>query len=729
MNLLLHWAEVSRSRLCACLVACFLVGAGFVSTAEAGAKRKPAVLFLHSDASLPANVADVQNKLSATGLFSSVATFDGAAATPTLATLNQYDAVLISNDATWQSAANLGTVMRQYVDGGGGVVQTIFTTGGVGGSNLAGTWDASYNCIVFGPSTSGAATLGAIPDQNHPIMIGVQAFDGGSLSFRPSGVALTAGATLVASWSDGKPLVAVGPKINRCDLGFYPPSSDGQPGCWVSSTDGVKLMANALLYVMRPRVLIIHSSPAANSADMVSKVKGTNLFSVVDAFDASAGTPTLLQLQRYDAALVANQGSWNNRTALGNVLADFVDSGGGVVQSVFTTGGVPNSNLGGRWTGTYDIIPFSDSTIGAATLGAVAYPSHPIMAGVAAFDGGSGSYRPTNTGTNPGGLVVARWSDGKTLAAVSTKYANRVDLGFWAVSSAGFSASWNPATDGAKLLGNSLLYTIKPYVACAFADTFGADVVSKLQASRRFSGVAGIDVSAATPTLATFSPFNAVAHWNNSPYQNPTTLGNTLADYVDAGGGVVSTLFGIIQFNTPLGGRWPTQGYEITPSPIPGYLTSGQQFLGAVLEPGHPIASFVRKFDGAASSFRQNATPLLRGRTIMRWTDGKMLASVHTSKKRADLGYWPVSNFSTNGWNQRTDGTWMTANALEFVVRVKPCPGDLNGDGQVDDDDFVLFANYYDALVDPRGDLNGDGLTEDNDFVIFANGYDALVCP
>ncbi len=71
----------------------------------------------------------------------------------------------------------------------------------------------------------------------------------------------------------------------------------------------------------------------------------------------------------------------------------------------------------------------------------------------------------------------------------------------------------------------------------------------------------------------------------------------------------------------------------------------------------------------------------------------------------------------------------MMANALEFVVRGQPCPGDFNGDGQVDDLDFVLFAGYYDNLVDPRGDLNGDGLTEDSDFVIFAADYDILVCP
>jgi hypothetical protein len=69
------------------------------------------------------------------------------------------------------------------------------------------------------------------------------------------------------------------------------------------------------------------------------------------------------------------------------------------------------------------------------------------------------------------------------------------------------------------------------------------------------------------------------------------------------------------------------------------------------------------------------------------------------------------------------------ANALEFAVRSKPCPGDFNGDGFVDDSDFVLFADYYNALLDPRGDLNGDGLTEDSDFALFADGYNALICP
>ena len=121
---------------------------------------------------------------------------------------------------------------------------------------------------------------------------------------------------------------------------------------------------------------------------------------------------------------------------------------------------------------------------------------------------------------------------------------------------------------------------------------------------------------------------------------------------------------------------------------------------------------------------------MLRGRTILKWSDGKMLASVHNFRKRADLGFWPVSDAAYPGaWNQRTDGTWITANALEWVVRAKPCPGDFNGDGQVDDSDFVLFVSYYDAFVDPRGDLNGDGNTDDADFVVFVSSYDALTCP
>lgn len=59
------------------------------------------------------------------------------------------------------------------------------------------------------------------------------------------------------------------------------------------------------------------------------------------------------------------------------------------------------------------------------------------------------------------------------------------------------------------------------------------------------------------------------------------------------------------------------------------------------------------------------------------------------------------------------------------------CPGDLNLDGVVDDDDLALFTTQYEtfdceATVAPlfcSGDLNFDGYVETDDFVIFNNYY------
>ncbi len=65
------------------------------------------------------------------------------------------------------------------------------------------------------------------------------------------------------------------------------------------------------------------------------------------------------------------------------------------------------------------------------------------------------------------------------------------------------------------------------------------------------------------------------------------------------------------------------------------------------------------------------------------------------------------------------------------------CPCDLNNDGIVFDDDFVIFLNAYNILdcVDagmPPGclsDFNFDGVVDDDDFVIFLAAYNALLCP
>ena len=68
---------------------------------------------------------------------------------------------------------------------------------------------------------------------------------------------------------------------------------------------------------------------------------------------------------------------------------------------------------------------------------------------------------------------------------------------------------------------------------------------------------------------------------------------------------------------------------------------------------------------------------------------------------------------------------------------VYTCHADFNEDGQVDDDDFLIFAKAYNILLcsDPAmppgcpSDINEDGFVDDTDFSLFAAAYDNLVCP
>jgi hypothetical protein len=69
-------------------------------------------------------------------------------------------------------------------------------------------------------------------------------------------------------------------------------------------------------------------------------------------------------------------------------------------------------------------------------------------------------------------------------------------------------------------------------------------------------------------------------------------------------------------------------------------------------------------------------------------------------------------------------------------LAVAECAGDLNGDGLVDDADFVIFLAAYNLLdcADPNmpsgcpADLNSDDSVDDADFVEFVAAYNQLLC-
>jgi len=149
--------------------------------------------------------------------------------------------------------------------------------------------------------------------------------------------------------------------------------------------------------------------------------------------------------------------NYQSGAALGDVLADYVDSGGGVVVAVYavSSNSSVDRRLGGRWiAGGYGIIETGLGTAGGASaLGNVLVAGHPLLSGVSSFSSAQGA-RPASTALIQG-QVIAEWSDGRILVACGAD-PRRVDLGFYPPSSDCSGPFWAASTDGAVLLANAL---------------------------------------------------------------------------------------------------------------------------------------------------------------------------------------------------------------------------------------------------------------------------------
>ncbi|MBC8094311.1 MAG: DUF11 domain-containing protein [Akkermansiaceae bacterium] len=204
------------------------------------------------------------------------------------------------------------------------------------------------------------------------------------------------------------------------------------------------------------RVAIYAADNSSYYTDVRNKVFSTGLFSVVDVFNVTGGNPvpTLSQLTTYDAVLVYDNNSFNNGVALANVLADYVDVGGGVVVATFA---YHSGDLNGRLnTGNY--LPFTQGSQSSGfNLTMVKDdPQHPIFEGVNTFNGGSSSYHHFLSVAS-GATLLAHWSNNRPLVAVrQTGNGRVVGLNFFPPSSSQSSDFWQAGTDGARLMANAL---------------------------------------------------------------------------------------------------------------------------------------------------------------------------------------------------------------------------------------------------------------------------------
>ena len=243
---------------------------------------------------------DVQNKILGAGQIPQVdATLVSSNyPVPALSELRRYEAVLVYSDTGFNNNTNLGNNLADYVDLGGGVVLNTFVFWSSGLLSIQGRLvSGGYLPFTTSGQTSGNG-LTLVKDQPaHPIFTGVSTFNGGTASYHNYSISIAAGATLLGHWSDSQPLVGVKDiGLGRTTgLNFYPPSSDALSSGWVSSTDGGRLMANALLYAGKvpPVILTAPSNSVVFSG-------GNASFSV-----AAVGLPSLTYQWRQNGTNIA----------------------------------------------------------------------------------------------------------------------------------------------------------------------------------------------------------------------------------------------------------------------------------------------------------------------------------------------------------------------------------------------------------------------------------------
>ncbi len=159
------------------------------------------------------------------------------------------------------------------------------------------------------------------------------------------------------------------------------------------------------------KVLLLAAADVTQIQALLQAYPDTNQ---VDIFDGRLSTPTSLQLSAYATVVVISGFAFADPVAVGNVLADYIDDGGTVVQTVptfFDPEGV-GWGLQGRFISD-GYSPFSGTGdwFALASLGEFD-PLHPIMQGVTEA---SDSLRQ-KVDVTPGATVVAHWTDDEFVA-------------------------------------------------------------------------------------------------------------------------------------------------------------------------------------------------------------------------------------------------------------------------------------------------------------------------
>jgi hypothetical protein len=197
------------------------------------------------------------------------------------------------------------------------------------------------------------------------------------------------------------------------------------------------------------------------------------------------------------------------------------------------------------------------------------------------------------------------------------------------------------------------------------ASSWNNDVQSQIAATGDFSTVDVFDVATTTPSLSTLEQYAAVLVYSDAGFLDYTTLGNELAQYSEAGGGVVEAAFA--NATVRLGGAWATGGFEGISSA--GQSSNTELTLGDVFDAASPLLNGVTSFNGGTSSFYSTGSVINGGVVVADWSNGAPLivTTAVDGHQIVNLNFYPVSsNARSDFWVSSTDGGIIMANALLY---------------------------------------------------------------
>lgn len=240
-------------------------------------------------------------------------------------------------------------------------------------------------------------------------------------------------------------------------------------GACVAAVAAASMMASAPAQAQEVGIYCGGGDPSFSIRDYLMC---TGEFAFVESFDAAFFTPDLVSLQNYHAVLVCGDTAFADPVGFGDVLADYVELGGGVVLALGSFS--PGTSLEGRFVDD-GYMPVTEGAIAAPggnlsmapTAGNAFLPGpiagHPVMYGVNITDGGTASLHVPGLAAANGAEVLAEWNNGQVGVAALTpadgSYGRPVALNLFPPDSNVVGAYWTAGTDFDRLIANALLWS------------------------------------------------------------------------------------------------------------------------------------------------------------------------------------------------------------------------------------------------------------------------------